>query len=82
MFPPPFASSLNQNHLLYLAVSLASPLPLVTLMTTLCLLQISGNEFFADVAQDILLYVSRDLSDQVGCALNWAKRSRLPCPGT
>ncbi|XP_033923375.1 spermatogenesis-associated protein 20 isoform X1 [Melopsittacus undulatus] len=28
--------------------------------------QISGDEFFADVAQDILLYVSRDLSDQSG----------------
>ncbi|KAM9281120.1 spermatogenesis-associated protein 20 isoform 2-T2 [Morus bassanus] len=28
--------------------------------------QISGDEFFADVAQDILLYVSRDLSDQAG----------------
>ncbi|XP_010001058.1 PREDICTED: spermatogenesis-associated protein 20 [Chaetura pelagica] len=28
--------------------------------------QISGDKFFADVAQDILLYVSRDLSDQTG----------------
>ncbi|NXX77443.1 SPT20 protein, partial [Urocolius indicus] len=28
--------------------------------------QISGDEFFADIAQDILLYVSRDLSDQAG----------------
>ncbi|XP_062447429.1 spermatogenesis-associated protein 20 isoform X9 [Rhea pennata] len=28
--------------------------------------QISGDEFFADVAGDILLYVSRDLSDQAG----------------
>ncbi|XP_029871760.1 spermatogenesis-associated protein 20 [Aquila chrysaetos chrysaetos] len=28
--------------------------------------QISGDEFFASVAQDILLYVSRDLSDQAG----------------
>ncbi|NXK21853.1 SPT20 protein, partial [Arenaria interpres] len=28
--------------------------------------QISGDEFFANVVQDILLYVSRDLSDQVG----------------
>ncbi|XP_056184378.1 spermatogenesis-associated protein 20 isoform X2 [Falco biarmicus] len=28
--------------------------------------QISGDEFFADVAQDILLYVSRDLRDQAG----------------
>ncbi|KAM6317306.1 spermatogenesis-associated protein 20 isoform 1-T1 [Podargus strigoides] len=28
--------------------------------------QISGDEFFADVARDILLYVSRDLSDQAG----------------
>ncbi|KAK2536897.1 Spata20 [Columba livia] len=28
--------------------------------------QISGDQFFADVAQDILLYVSRDLSDQAG----------------
>lgn len=78
---PAFASSLNHNRLLYLAVSLASPLPIVTLMSTLCLPQISGDEFFADVAQDILLYVSRDLSDQVGCSLSWAKGSCLPCPG-
>ncbi|XP_072339148.1 spermatogenesis-associated protein 20 isoform X1 [Scyliorhinus torazame] len=28
--------------------------------------QISGDTFFADVARDILLYVSRDLSDQSG----------------
>ncbi|XP_061866603.1 spermatogenesis-associated protein 20 isoform X2 [Colius striatus] len=28
--------------------------------------QISGDEFFADIARDILLYVSRDLSDQAG----------------
>ncbi|XP_072793257.1 spermatogenesis-associated protein 20 isoform X3 [Taeniopygia guttata] len=28
--------------------------------------QISGDEFFADVVRDILLYVSRDLSDQAG----------------
>ncbi|NWU61590.1 SPT20 protein, partial [Pterocles burchelli] len=28
--------------------------------------QISGDEFFADVTRDILLYVSRDLSDQAG----------------
>ncbi|XP_067914007.1 spermatogenesis-associated protein 20 isoform X2 [Heterodontus francisci] len=28
--------------------------------------QISGDQFFADVARDILLYVSRDLSDQSG----------------
>ncbi|XP_039937624.1 spermatogenesis-associated protein 20 isoform X4 [Hirundo rustica] len=28
--------------------------------------QISGDEFFADVVRDILLYVSRDLSDQEG----------------
>ncbi|XP_009067463.1 PREDICTED: spermatogenesis-associated protein 20 [Acanthisitta chloris] len=28
--------------------------------------QISGDEFFADVTRDILLYVSRDLSDQTG----------------
>ncbi|XP_019349910.2 spermatogenesis-associated protein 20 [Alligator mississippiensis] len=28
--------------------------------------QISGDEFFADVAADILLYVSRDLSDRAG----------------
>lgn len=44
-------------------------------------LQISGDEFFADVAQDILLYVSRDLSDQVSCSLSWPKGSCLPCPG-
>lgn len=25
----------------------------------------SGEQFFAEVAQDILLYVSRDLSDEV-----------------
>ncbi|XP_077044316.1 spermatogenesis-associated protein 20 isoform X5 [Agelaius phoeniceus] len=28
--------------------------------------QISGDEFFADIVRDILLYVSRDLSDQAG----------------
>ncbi|XP_075296943.1 spermatogenesis-associated protein 20 isoform X4 [Opisthocomus hoazin] len=28
--------------------------------------QISGDRFFADVARDVLLYVSRDLSDQAG----------------
>ncbi|XP_068007067.1 spermatogenesis-associated protein 20 isoform X2 [Melanerpes formicivorus] len=28
--------------------------------------QISGDQFFADVVQDILLYVSRDLTDQAG----------------
>ncbi|NWR70015.1 SPT20 protein, partial [Centropus unirufus] len=28
--------------------------------------QISGDEFFANIAQDILLYISRDLSDQEG----------------
>nr|XP_042703903.1 spermatogenesis-associated protein 20 isoform X3 [Chrysemys picta bellii] len=28
--------------------------------------QISGDEFFADVAADVLLYVSRDLSDRAG----------------
>lgn len=28
-------------------------------------LQVSGEQFFADVAKDILLYVSRDLSDKV-----------------
>ena len=28
-------------------------------------LQITGDEFFADVARDILTYVSRDLSDEV-----------------
>lgn len=27
--------------------------------------QMSGDEFFAEVARDILSYVSRDLSDQV-----------------
>ncbi len=27
--------------------------------------QVSGEQLFADVAKDILLYVSRDLSDQV-----------------
>lgn len=32
--------------------------------------QISGDEFFADVVRDILLYVSRDLSDQVGSSLS------------
>lgn len=29
------------------------------------LLQVSGEQFYADVAKDILLYVSRDLSDKV-----------------
>lgn len=28
-------------------------------------LQVSGEQFYADVAKDILLYVSRDLSDKV-----------------
>lgn len=28
-------------------------------------LQVSGERFYADVAKDILLYVSRDLSDEV-----------------
>lgn len=28
-------------------------------------LQVSGEHFYADVAKDILLYVSRDLSDKV-----------------
>lgn len=79
---PSFASSLNLNLRSYLAVSPASPLPLVTLTSTPCLLQISGDEFFASVAQDILLYVSRDLSDPVGCSLGWAKGSHLPCSGT
>lgn len=41
----------------------------VTLMSTLYLPQISGDDFFADVVRDILLYVSRDLSDQVGSSL-------------
>jgi hypothetical protein len=27
--------------------------------------QVSGEQFFADVARDILVYVSRDLSDKV-----------------
>lgn len=27
--------------------------------------QVSGEQFYADVAKDILLYVSRDLSDKV-----------------
>lgn len=36
--------------------------------------QISGDEFFADVAGDILLYVSRDLGDQVGAPPSWAER--------
>lgn len=27
--------------------------------------QVSGEQFFADVARDVLLYVSRDLSDKV-----------------
>lgn len=49
-------------------------------MSTPCLPQISGDEFFADVVRDILLYVSRDLSDQVGSSLSWAKGSHLPCP--
>lgn len=35
-------------------------------MCSLCLLfQVSGEQLFADVAKDILLYVSRDLSDKV-----------------
>lgn len=46
------------------------PLSLVMLKYTPCFPQISGDEFFADVAQDILLYVSRDLRDQVGCSLS------------
>lgn len=29
------------------------------------LFQVSGEQFYADVANDILLYVSRDLSDKV-----------------
>lgn len=29
------------------------------------LFQVSGEQLFADVAKDILLYVSRDLSDKV-----------------
>lgn len=29
------------------------------------LFQVSGEQFYADVAKDILLYVSRDLSDKV-----------------
>lgn len=44
--------------------------PSVTLMSPPCLPQISGDEFFADVVRDILLYVSRDLSDQVGSSLS------------
>ncbi|KFR15693.1 Spermatogenesis-associated protein 20, partial [Opisthocomus hoazin] len=43
--------------------------------------QISGDRFFADVARDVLLYVSRDLSDQVGCSLSWPEGSCFPCPG-
>lgn len=42
------------------------PTVCVTLMPTPCPPQISGDEFFADVVRDILLYVSRDLSDPVG----------------
>lgn len=30
-----------------------------------CFFQVSGEQLFADVAKDILLYVSRDLSDKV-----------------
>lgn len=33
------------------------------------LLQVSGEQLFADVAKDILLYVSRDLSDKVSYLL-------------
>lgn len=42
----------------------------VKLISTPCVPQISGDEFFADVVRDILLYVSHDLSDQVGSSLS------------
>lgn len=32
---------------------------------SLLLCQVSGEQFYADVAKDILCYVSRDLSDKV-----------------
>lgn len=51
------------------------PLPQCNTDVPPCLPQISGDEFFADVVRDILLYVSRDLSDQVGSSLSWAKGS-------
>ncbi|PKU30894.1 spermatogenesis-associated protein 20 [Limosa lapponica baueri] len=43
--------------------------------------QISGDEFFANVVQDILLYVSRDLSDQtvIPSLVPYAPLSLSPC---
>lgn len=33
--------------------------------------QVSGEQFFAEVAKDVLLYVSRDLSDKVSLPFLW-----------
>lgn len=61
----PCVSSLN-HKLRIDPLSIAfPPFTIPGIESSLCLKQISGDEFFADVAADILLYVSRDLSDRV-----------------
>ncbi|XP_061764847.1 spermatogenesis-associated protein 20 isoform X1 [Nerophis ophidion] len=43
--------------------------------------QVSGEQFFADVAKDILLYVSRDLSDQSGGFYSAEDADSIPSSG-
>ncbi|XP_016531318.1 spermatogenesis-associated protein 20 isoform X2 [Poecilia formosa] len=43
--------------------------------------QVSGEQFYADVAKDILLYVSRDLSDKSGGFYSAEDADSVPTPG-
>uniref|UniRef100_A0A3P9MUP8 Spermatosis associated 20 n=1 Tax=Poecilia reticulata TaxID=8081 RepID=A0A3P9MUP8_POERE len=43
--------------------------------------QVSGEQFYADVAKDILLYVSRDLSDKSGGFYSAEDADSVPAPG-
>ncbi|XP_014891123.1 spermatogenesis-associated protein 20 isoform X2 [Poecilia latipinna] len=43
--------------------------------------QVSGEQFYADVAKDILLYVSRDLSDKSGGFYSAEDADSIPTPG-